>query len=232
MLKRGKTCTQWEWHGGISLGGQGDLPSLVGEDWCDKFHLIHVSVWLSVSGPSGEMYKWALYYQGRIWRLIKWCDRGLKWITLLPSLKPLSGPPAQSLYFSLPIFISDENKCKNCLSDLPSWGSWGCSPSPTLFLGRSSVADTEPYSDLTLWDIIPVETTCWCCFLQISDHSQFQPSTFSHWELKSLPVGQQGDTRLKQVPRSQEQLCQWDLRLVPVGELSILLEDTKETEGL
>lgn len=124
MLKRGKTCTHWEWHGGISPEGQGDLPSLVREDWYEESHLIHVSVWLSVSGPAGGMYKWASYYQGRIWGLIKWCDRGLKNITLLPSLNPLPVPPAQSLYFSsLPTFMADENKCGNCLSDLPSWSS-------------------------------------------------------------------------------------------------------------
>lgn len=49
-----------------------------GEDWYDESHLINVSVWLSVSGPEGGLYKWASYYRGRICRLIQFCDRGLK----------------------------------------------------------------------------------------------------------------------------------------------------------
>lgn len=32
-----------------------------GEDWCDESHLTKVSVWLSVSGPAGGLYKWASY---------------------------------------------------------------------------------------------------------------------------------------------------------------------------
>lgn len=248
MLKRGKTCTHWEWHGGISPEGQGDLPSLVKEDWYEESHLIHVSVWLSVSGPAGGMYKWASYYQGRIWGLFKWYDRGLKKITLLPSLNPLPVPPAQSLYFSsLLTFMADENKCGNCLSDLPSWSSqWLFSLSYLVSWKKLSCwhwASLRPKALVALGHyclrspVAPVDVVSCRSQTTASLNSAHLPTEnwngFSSWKLQSLHLWQQGDVRLKQVLQSQEaQLCQWDFRFVPVDELSIFLEDTKESEGL
>lgn len=73
--------------------------------------------------------------------------------------------------------MSDENKCGNCLSDLPS-----CSLSPTLFLGRSSVAVIEPYSDQRhwwLWDII-ASKALWHLLMLFPADPRPQPVSTQH----------------------------------------------------
>lgn len=57
-----------------------------------------------------------------------------------------------------------------------------CSPSPTLFLGRNSVADIEPYSDQRhwwLWDIIASKALCHLLMLFPADPRP-QPVSTQH----------------------------------------------------
>lgn len=64
----------------------------------------------------------------------------------------------------------------------PSEAANGCSPSPTLFLGRSSVADTEPHSDQRhwwLWDII-ASKALWHLLMMFLADPRPQPVSTQH----------------------------------------------------
>lgn len=162
-------------------------PHEHGEDRCDESHLIHVSVWLSVSGPAGGLYKWASYYRGRIWRLIKFCDRGLKkkspcyhlWIHCqFLQHNPCTLPPFPHLCLMkiLGAFIALRG---NCLSDLPSW-IWSCVWLVGEWVGKIPAPPSVlPFFSASLWRSVdacvfvriilpPHVPLCFCCHTSLT----------------------------------------------------------------
>lgn len=131
----------------------------------------------------------------------------------------------------------------------PAEAADGCSPSPTLYFGRSSVAVIEPYSDQRhwwLWDIIASKALWHLLFL-----ADLRPQPVSTQHIFSLRTGRVcvlGFLFLKAAVTSPVTARRHEAeasakeprktavpvrpQAVPVGELSIPLEDTEESEGL